>query len=266
MIREFMKATLESKSVQNLLVRIDQTPSGRKILNRLNHPRGIFDSFEEAHAVATKTGIPSHENPGNAKTHLDLSTKLLISDYPVLYWMNQAGNDLRVLDYGGNVGNLYYAYRKYLNAQKVDWVVLDLPKIVETGRTVAAERGAIELRLFPSTDLFPDANFVLLSGAYHYWQGTVADFLNRFTNPPQHVLINRSPMVDGDVPTHNTVQFSQYSALACIVRNKKEIIAGFHDAGYRLVDAWICPEYSVKKALFPRQSLDHCSALYFERA
>jgi putative methyltransferase (TIGR04325 family) len=265
MIREVMKAALESKSIQNLLVRVDQFRYGRELLNKFSSPRGIFDTFEQASNVASKTGVPGHENPGNAETHLAMSTMLLISDYPVLYWMNQAGRDLRVLDYGGNVGNLFYAYRNYLNAEKLEWVVLDLPKMVETGRAIAADRGVKELQLFPSTVPFPNSNFVLLSGAYHYWQGTASDFVKRFEHPPEHILINRTPLVDGDVQQHTTVQFSQYSALPCILRNKKEVVASFQAEGYRLIDAWCCPEYSVKKALFPRQSIKECSALYFKR-
>ncbi len=266
MIRSVLKSAVESKSAQRLLVRLQQTSSGKRFLNRVTFPRGVYDSFEEAAAAAAKTGKPGHENPGNAETHWNLASALLISDYPVLYWMNQAGSDLRVLDYGGNVGNLYYAYRKHLKVAQLDWTVWDLPMMIEAGRSIAQEKNTpSELRFGVSSDPFPNVNFALLCGSYHYWEGTASDFVARFPAPPKHILINRSPMVDGEVKDHATVQFSQYCALPCTIRNKRDLAAAFESAGYRLVDSWLCPEYSVKKSLFPRQSLDHCSGLYFQR-
>ena len=266
MIHSVLKAAVESKPAQKLLVRLHESKAGKRFLNRVTFPRGVFDTFEEAVAAAAKTAKPGHENPGNAVTHWNLASALLISDYPVLYWMNQAGNDLKVLDYGGNVGNLYHAYRNHLRAKKLEWTVSDLPMMIEAGRTIAKEKSTTsELRFRVSSDPFPDVNFALLCGSYHYWEGTASDFVARFPAPPKHILINRSPMVDGEVKEHATVQFSQYCALPCIIRNKRDIAAAFELAGYRLVDSWLCPEYSVKKSLFPRQSLDHCSGLYFQR-
>jgi hypothetical protein len=104
-------------------------------------------------------------------THWNLASALLISDYPVLYWMNQAGNDLKVLDYGGNVGNLYYAYRNHLKAEKLEWTVSDLPMMIEAGRTIAKEKNipvfvdaAAEEPMSPNVYMQQGASFVGYSG------------------------------------------------------------------------------------------------------
>ncbi|GAC1660884.1 MAG: hypothetical protein NVS9B4_12410 [Candidatus Acidiferrum sp.] len=266
MLKDVAKAAVESSIMQKLLLRLDSFPTGRKLLNRLSSPRGVFETYEQAEAVARATGVPSHENPGNVAAHMETAKNLLISDYPVLHWMNQLKcNELRVADYGGSGGNLYYAYRPLLHAERVHWTVLELPKIMEEGVAIAAQRAAHELHFLPSSGLFPSCDFVLVSGAFHYWKGSAGEFVARFPQPPEHIIINRSPIVHGDVPHHYTVQHSEYSSLACIIKNKNEITADFHGEGYELIDQWACPEYPAKKILFPRFTVNQCTGLYFRK-
>ncbi|GAC1665909.1 MAG: hypothetical protein NVS9B4_21580 [Candidatus Acidiferrum sp.] len=265
MLKEIAKAGLASGSGQKLLEQIDCLALGHKLLNKLSNPRGVFNTFEQAATVASQTGAPGHENPGSVATHMALLEKFRPSDYPVLHWINYVClPQMRVTDYGGNAGNLYYSYRPYLHSEKVCWAVLDLPTIVDQGRAIAAERRAEELRFLPSTMRpFPACDFALISGAFHFWEGTPADFVNRFEEHPEHVIINRTPLLPGEAPQYSTVQFSEYSSFPCIVRNRNQVIASFRGEGYHLVDSWNCPELSLKKILFPRQSIDQYSGLYF---
>ena len=46
----------------------------------------IFNSCEEFAAFASRTGMPGHDNSGNAQKHLRPFSELLINDYPVLNW------------------------------------------------------------------------------------------------------------------------------------------------------------------------------------
>ena len=44
-----------------------------------------FPSFEDANQCALQHGFPSHEHPGNITNHLRLNENARLSDYPVLF-------------------------------------------------------------------------------------------------------------------------------------------------------------------------------------
>lgn len=260
---------LASKTSRKVLQRLDKSPRARKLLNRLSRPRGIFDSFEEAWRSATHEHYAGHDHPDAVKIHLNLSHSLRPSDYAALYWLSRidTSGPLRVFDYGGNVGNVYYTYAKHLSAQgrDVEWTVFDLPKNTQQGRELAAARDETALQFTDSVTGVDRGTVLLSSGAYHYWEKSAAEFLDQFSELPEHILVNRTPTISKQ-PGFITVQQTETYAVPCLVRNAEDLIAEFEGCGYVLVDRWKALELSVKMPMYPHRAVHGYSGFYFRRS
>lgn len=264
MLRQTSKAVLEAKLSRAILSYAQRFPSGKRALNALSGHRGIFPSFEEGWAAARRTGLPGHDDWPEIAIHLRLSESLRPSDYAALFWLYYLSErGVKVFDYGGNVGNLFYTYRRYLELLgPLDWTVLDLPFVLQEGRRIAHERNATELRFTESAAGFAVDHVLLVSGFLHYWEGTIAAFVRQFPVSPTHILINRSPIIENQ-EAFIAVQSTGTCAFPYLVRNATSMIADFAALGYELVDRWIAPELHVYLPFFPNQSIPHYSGFYF---
>lgn len=257
--REAFIAQLEGEPFRSVLVTVSRSPLGLRVLNRLSYPRAIFSTFEEAQVAAAKMSRLGHEHPEAVTSHLRLSQHLRQSDYAALYWIERIGGErVRVFDFGGNVGNLYYSYASYLKIE--EWIVLDLPRVVERGRELARERKA-GVTFADSAASFSRDHLLFISGAFHYWDRSVSAFIQQFPERPRHILINRTPTSSR---TFYTVQETPSYAVACCVHAREALIAEFTDEGYILRDTWTCPELRIRTPLFPALSVEHYTGLYLE--
>lgn len=260
---------LAGRPCRALLLCLEKLPHGRRILNRLSFQKGVFEDFDEAWIAARRRRHAGHDHPDAIGLHFELSKCLRASDYAVLYWLSRiAAQDgtLNIFDFGGNAGNLYYSYSPYVKeaASTIVWTVFDLPTVIEEGRRIAAERDATDLRFTNSFAGASDANILLVSGAFHYWEGSIQAFFEQFPNPPQHVILNRTPVHEKQ-PPFITVQRTESYAVPCIVRNAAELLSSFAAAGYALVDRWPALELRLLMPLFPERTVPHYSGFYFRR-
>lgn len=264
MLRQASKAVLQSKALRAILSYAQKAPGGKRVLNGLSGRRGVFSSFEEGWTAARRTNLPGHEAPRAIPMYLELSKTLSSSDYAALFWLSMlAEHGVKVFDYGGNVGNLFYSYGKYLDRLgPVDWTVFDIPPVVEQGRKIARERNPVGLRFAESVAEFRGDQVLLASGFLHYWEGTIASFLGQFPVLPRHVIVNRCPVSETQ-PAFVVAQRAKPCAFPCIVRNAADMVADFSETGYRLVDRWMDPEHHVFLPLFPEKSIPHYSGFYF---
>lgn len=201
------------------------------------------------------------------KTHLELSKTLRASDYAVLFWLCRINSkSFRIFDFGGNIGNLYYSYSKYLSAEPgaIDWTVFDFPGVTAEGRKIASERGATGLKFTDSPAGLSRSHVLLVSGSFHYWEKSERDFLLQFPVFPDHILLNRTP-VHETLPSFITVQRTRTYAVPCIVRNAAEMLANFASLGYIAVDRWPALELALKLPFYPDRSLPSYSGFYFRR-
>ena len=190
-----------------------------------------------------------------------------LSDYAVLYWLFRTGaRPLRALDYGGNVGNVYYSYADHLHklSENLEWIVFDLPRTVEEGQRIARERGERGLRSVCSLAGLEGNFIVLVSGAFHYWEKSVEEFVAQLPFNPEHIIVNRVPVSEKE-RTFVSVQYKKTYAVPCMVRNEAEFISDFAGAGYRLVDSWTAPELSLRMPLFPKHRVSAFSGFYFSK-
>jgi putative methyltransferase (TIGR04325 family) len=107
-------------------------------------------------------------------------------------------------------------------------------------------------------------NVLLVSGALHYWEGSIQTFLEQFRQPPEHVIVNRTPVHD-EQPSFITVQRTAECAFPCIVRNVVGMIEAFAVNGYIMVDRWPAIERSLRMPLFPERTVPTYSGFYFRR-
>jgi putative methyltransferase (TIGR04325 family) len=264
-MKEILRAILQSPPTSNLLSFIGGTRTGKRILSRVRRPPwGVFENFSEGWKAARKTGLPAHEDPNEITLHLELSKGLRVSDYSVLYWLLRLSKDrLKIFDFGGNVGNLAYSYSAYLrDVRELEWTVFDLPSIMREGHRLAGERQADYLRFASSAADFRADQILLISGAFHYWEGTVEAFLRQFGEKPSHILLNRSPIHETKA-SFISVQGTGTCAFPCIVRNAREMIGDFAAQGYELVDRWQAPELAFRLMLFPGYAISSYSGFYF---
>ncbi len=254
-----------SEPFRSLLLRLAQSKVGARFLNKLSYPRAVFSSFDEAWVAARKTAYAGHDHPDYIKLHLELSKTLRPSDYAALYWISRiCSRAISVFDFGGHVGNLFYSYFNYLadTCDSVKWTVFDLPKTVTAGQELARQRAACGLEFTTSLEQYSSDQVLLISGAFHYWEKSIAEFVNQFPALPDHIVINRTPVRD-QPPAFFTVQDNGSYAVPCVVRSLNEIVSEFSASGYTLIDRWQAPELRMRMPLFPDLNVPCYSGFYF---
>jgi putative methyltransferase (TIGR04325 family) len=247
------------------LVQLAKSNTGVKVLNKLSYPRALFSSFDEAWIAARKTAPGGHDSQACIEQHLEYSKTLRPSDYAALYWISRiCSREIRVFDFGGHVGNLFYSYSSYLVdiSDSVKWMVFDLPTTVTAGQELARQRGAFGLAFTNSVDVYSRDQVLLVSGAFHYWEKSIAEFVNHFPERPIHIVINRTP-ASNQAPPFVTVQDNGAYAVPCIVRSVSGIVREFCALGYTLIDHWKAPELRLRMPLFPGLNVPYYSSFYF---
>lgn len=216
--------------------------------------------------AARKTAYAGHDHPDYIKLHLELSKTLRPSDYAALYWISRiCSREIKVFDFGGHVGNLFFSYAKYLmdTSDSVKWTVFDLQQTVAAGQALAREVDSRGLVFTTSLERYTRDQVLLISGAFHYWEKSIATFVQQFPEPPDHIVINRTPVRDDRAPTFVTVQDNGSFAVPCIVRSFNEIVNEFSALGYGLVDRWKVLELRIRMPLFPDFNVPYYSGFYF---
>ena len=267
-IRGIAREIVYSGAFRNALDALGRRPRGRALLNKIGHPRGVYSNFAEAWAVAARGQHAGHDHLDSIKIHLALAERLRASDYAALFWIAQiAQPTLRVFDFGGNAGNLFYSYRPYLSERfvQVEWTVMDLPMVCEEGRKLANGRNEKNLRFTERADDAAGCDLLLVSGSFHYWERGIPEFLAQFGQKPPRILINRTPTQDKE-DSYFTVQGGGSYAVPCIVRNESRLVEEFALCGYQLRDQWKVAELALRLPLFPSRTVRNYSGFYFLRS
>jgi putative methyltransferase (TIGR04325 family) len=229
-----------------------------------------FATKAEAERCAAGYGFGEHEHPGAIRRHLALAERTRPSDYAVLFHLARLLPQVtRIIDLGGNVGNLFYSYDRYLHLPGgFRWTVVEIAPVAEAGTAIARERGERRLRFVTSlseaVDGSPDSETVLLvSGALHYFEQPLGTLIAEAGALPKHVIINRSP-----VSEHGTVvgiqDGGEYVTTARIL-DRGTLLTSMAGAGYRLEDEWVAAELNMRLPLRPRRSVEHYSGFLFRR-
>ena len=264
-MREIVSAMCATEPFRSVVVTLARSLTGRRLLTSLSPRRGLYESFEDAWKAAGRRRHPGHEHPEAVDRHVVLADALMPSDYAVLYWVEQIAGDIRLFDFGGNMGNVYYSCSRYIDTaqRRLEWIVYDLPKVIERAKERAARSGSAVPRFTTSIADAESANVLLVSGTYHYWEKSTESFLEQFPKLPEHVFVNRSPFYDQGKEPVISMQSTMNFAFPIMVRNVQELLDGFASKGYELVDRWVAAEYGHEMPFFPAHSVRRYSGFYF---
>jgi len=235
---------------------------GRQFLRRPGTFSGIYHSFAEATAAAPAHHKLGYDHSELAELYIDRHDKILPSDYPVILWLERALRSGRsIFDFGGHLGVQFYSYQKYIDYPKdLRWTVLDMPKIIERGRILAAERAANQLGF---TLDFADAarhDIFFASGSLQYVETPLVERLEKLARLPSHVILNKTPLVDSE--PFVTLQNTMHTFCPYAIFNRRAFIEPLFSLGYELVDAWDTPDMSCLLPLNPEHSVPAYSGVY----
>jgi len=227
--------------------------------------RRKFDSLSEARHVADRFTTSGHEHPTNVARHLEALEILRESDYPVLYyWLQIRPEPRRVLDLGGNVGNLFYAYHRYLRFPcDLKWDIVELPSVREAGERLATERKENRIRYIDAIPCAEEVDLFLSSGSLQYFDESLPDLLLQLKQLPSHVVINRVPVCNGKEVC--TVQDGWTYLVPCKIQNIETLVGGMEKIGYELVESWEANEMRQLVPLYPESSAFRYSGFYFRK-
>lgn len=254
----------EADSFRGLLRAFRTTPVLRSLFGWGLAYRRAYGSFAEAQERANKFIPAGHEHGDDLKIHTRLADRLRESDYPVLYYWRQISGPPRVIfDFGGNVGNVFYAYDKALGfPADLKWLVYDIPEIRAAGRHLAQEKNESRISFVGSMENAAECDLFLASGSLHYFEQPLHELLRQLARLPRHVIANRTPVCEG--PSIITIQDNKTYIVPSKIYNRKELIAGMEELGYRLKESWHVHELALQVPLYPESSCQTYSGFHFE--
>jgi len=223
--------------------------------------RGVYSSLEEAIRSAPDTKQVGFDHEHLAKEYVAAVTASLSVrsyDYPVLFWLDKLLSEgIRVLDFGGNAGKHFYAYRKYLQFPRdLEWRILEVPAVARAGEALRATLPPPHPVFCISSDSYlPD--IFLASGSVQY----VVSLVDVLPGRPRHLLINRLPIYDG--PTYVTLQNRGSVFFASYVFNRQELFSSMTALGYKLIDLWDDDVDSCIIPFHPHESVEHYHGIYW---
>lgn len=231
--------------------------------------RGVYETFDQAILSAPKTKSVGYNDRSLAQEYRENAERdhhIRFFDYPVLFWLNQilqAGDSNRKLvDLGGNVGVLFYAFAKYIQYPPgLQWIVWDVPEIVNAGRELAEERKASHLVFTANVEEAHGADIFLASGSIQYikdWSSPISSLPAK----PKHLIINHIPVYDGSpfvtLQNGGKVFYPQH------VFNRARFIGVMSGLGYELIDVWEDRGGVCRIPFYPERSLHNFNGFYFK--
>jgi putative methyltransferase (TIGR04325 family) len=228
---------------------------------------GAFDS--RAQALAAAPAMPTtYDQPSAGNMYLDRHKRINCSDYPMVYWLSKLLTEdrHRLFDLGGHIGVSYYGFRNYITyPQSLQWHVHDVPAVVDAGRAWASQNDPDGMLNFADTPEAASGHDVLIScGALQYLEYTLPELLASLPNPPDHVLVNRTPM--HPKRGYVTLQKIGIAVLPYRVMAKPEFVDAMGALGYEVMDHWMSKERHLEVPFEPECTIDHYSGYYFKRA
>ncbi len=156
--------------------------------------RGSYPSWESALAAAApyQTALPVYATiTEDIRLGKGTSSRILS---PLLAAILLAGDKARVLDFGGNLGQVYFDAHRLVGHRIHSWSVVDLPDVVALGTAQFADE---KLRFFPTIEdsLARDSpNLVLCSHVLQYLPSPF-ECLSRLTSlAPALLVLNEFPV------------------------------------------------------------------------
>ena len=236
----------------------------RRAYAALLHYRRPFASLHEARQALGQLDGTAHESSSNIEWHARMQAAIRPSDYAALFQLRPLLPHLtRIFDLGGNVGNLFYSYARYVEfPPELTWQVFDLPAVVASGTALARQRNASQVRFTSTWQDADGADLLIAAGSLHYFEVPLWAMVSELSSKPRYILVNRTPLNE-DRPVA-AVQDSIGIQVACFVYNRSDMIRGFERIGYELVDQWRAPELGLTIPGYPELSAPEYSGFFLK--
>lgn len=230
-----------------------------------NRFRGVYPDFRTAEAsvpAGKRLGYDYDELAGLYRLRMD---KACESDYAVLFWLRDLIRpDSFIFDFGGHVGVSFYGWRNYLRyPSSLRWCVHEVPAIARAGTELARERGAAQLSFTSELATGRDCSVFMAAGSLQYVDQSLPQLLAATGARPQHLIINKLPLYDGE--TFITVQSTGRAFHAYRIQNREEFVEGVTALGYRVVDDWCNREQHCEIPFTRGRDIAAYSGYYFQR-
>jgi putative methyltransferase (TIGR04325 family) len=209
---------------------------------------GVYESFEEARSASPKTKKNNYDSVDQAewgKEQIEaLFEKLQSYDYPVVYWISRLyekdNRNYSILDFGGNAGNHFYAYKKALTHNFISkWTVCDLPNITAVGEEFKINHEAYQLNFVNSLSVDFDVDLFLASGSIQYVdEPDPSFFIRELGRKPKYLIINRIPLLQSDSKKKITLQNVHKAYAPMYSYDYNEFFNTFSNQGYEVLDIW----------------------------
>ena len=200
---------------------------------------GVYSTYEAAIRAIPQGATIGFDEPAVPDFYLNHHFVLNQNDYPELFWLAKLLRPGSVIfDFGGGLGQCWYSYAPYLPMlEQVRWIVCDLPAFVKQGQVLARQQSATELQFTSDLQVAKEAGIFMSNGALQYLADDLPALLSKLANAPDHILINRVPMHDGE--SFFTIQRTRHKSYAPYrVMNREEFLRGMRLLGYREQDSW----------------------------
>ena len=228
---------------------------------------GIHASWDEAVAAAHAFGLEGYDNVASASLY-DSRVRKDQHDYPSLYWLSRSLQEglKGVFDVGGAIGIKYLAFGEPLQRfQDLLWRVQDVPAMVAHGRELSVQRNDNHRLQF--TEHFADGeglDILFASGVLQYLPRTLGELLSGYKRLPRRIVINTAAI-------HEEREFFTVNSLGTAfcpyrVQTQAGLIRGLTALGYRLREAWLNPDKSLKIPYRSEYSLSHYSGYCLDLA
>lgn len=232
--------------------------------------RGVYENFVQAEAsVRTKRKVGYNHIELAREYQKQFNIRLSSYDFPMLFYLDRILEERdTILDFGGNVGTHFLRYRKYLNLDKVQWIVCDMPKITQIGEEICG--GIKNLTFVNSIAAVKNAtvDIFIASDSVQYIDVQSPDLLLKLLIEreiwPKHILIDHLPLYEG--PRYVTLQNGGLVCYPQYVFNRKEFIKAIADCGYEIIDIWDDTANSCIVPFHPEKSIQNYKGLYFKKS
>lgn len=227
--------------------------------------RGVYSSFASAQAAIKSGRRAGYDHAEAAEIYRHEMLRVRTSDYAIMYWLEKILlPNVRIFDWGGNLGHSYYVYRSYLTyPHDLTWTICDVPEIVRSGRQLALDAGDAPGLVFTERPSDCEGCDVLLfNGSLQFIPISLESFLAGLRVKPKHIFINRIPV--HETRTYFTLQDVGPVVCPYQIFGEAMLLEMLQRRGYELRDRWPCEGKSVHIAFQPSATVGAFSGFYFQ--
>ena len=205
-----------------------------------NGPRfaGVFPDRTAALAALPDVQKAGYDDASIADVSFDWMCQRESWDYPVLYWLKELSKDgTTILDAGGHLGTKYIAFSGVWDMNLIQWVVYDTPGIIGAAKTRQAQ-GHLPAAITFEDNIaaLPNSDILVASGLIQYLDQPFEAFLGSLPNQPEHILLNKVPLKDGEGIV--TIERIGTARVPYQIRSKAGWIEEIAALGYQVQDSW----------------------------